>query len=767
MTLVPTREETPQVLRYAGMSGRRPASSSASTQSGMTAKDIFGMLRRHIWLIVISLIIFTGASVAGTAVWRYYRPSFDAMATIAVQPPRESFMDPTRNPLGNEQYIERLMMSQAQSIGSEKVYAEVANRIRGTQWFSERVAADVDVVFALSEEITVAPVPGTTFLKVSMRGTNKDDITQIVNTVVEVAIEETDVGQEEETLATIKELDRERDTLIRLRDANQERIQRLNSSGMGPTGAIEALSVLQAQAQVLISNLNEVGNDYISARQGLEMVTGRSDPELEEMPEVQFALQRSNAYLTLEQNVMQYEQQMAHISEKFAPNHPTYRRVKSLLDHARKQKEEKRKELIEREIDALKDIRQGAVAALQQQYLQIQNQLEEVRKQLKTHEELQASLEAAERQVGMAEDKLENIETKLLDLRLLMRRERILVQHRAATLPKEIAFPTYTIMVPLGVFLGLMFGLGLTFLLELTDTSIKAPSDVARKVELPMLGMIPHLDDVEEDIPDLRLAFMTNPDTIVSEAFRQIRTTLMFSGPIDQRRSLLVTSPMPEDGRTSVSLNVGHAMANGGRSVLVIDANFRQPVIRKLFPMCPDGGLSSCLSEQANWQDLTYEVEPNLHVMAAGPVPPNPAELLGSDKMRQLLTEFQGQFDQIIFDGAPCLVVSDSAVLSTVVDGVVLTVRAGVSTYGIVQRTRDMLSKLGTHIFGVVLNGVRVTAGGYLRKNYETFYEYRESAPQLASAPVAAPAAAPPAEDNDRDDLADLADLADDVNDFD
>jgi capsular exopolysaccharide synthesis family protein len=248
---------------------------------------------------------------------------------------------------------------------------------------------------------------------------------------------------------------------------------------------------------------------------------------------------------------------------------------------------------------------------------------------------------------------------------------------------------------------------------------------------------------------------MTNPDTIVSEAFRQIRTTLMFSGPVEQRRSMLVTSPMPEDGRTSVSLNLGHAIAHGGRSVLVIDANFRQPVIRKLFPMCPDGGLSSCLSDATDWRELTHEVEPNLHVMAAGPIPPNPAELLGSDKMRQLLTEFQGEFDQIIFDGAPCLVVSDSAVLSTVVDGVVLTVRASVSTYGIVQRTRDMLNKLGSHIFGVVLNGVRVTAGGYLRKNYETFYEYRESSHQLASAPVAAPSHEPDEE------LADLADFSD------
>jgi capsular exopolysaccharide synthesis family protein len=302
-----------------------------------------------------------------------------------------------------------------------------------------------------------------------------------------------------------------------------------------------------------------------------------------------------------------------------------------------------------------------------------------------------------------------------------------------AVKPREPSNPRWWINIPLGLLLGLVVGFGLTFLLELMDTSIKSPTDVSRRVDLPMLGMVPHLDDLEEEIADLRLAFMTNPNSLIGESFRQIRTTLQFSAPAAQLRSLLVTSALPGDGRSTVSLNLAAATAHSGRKVLVVDANFRQPMIRGLFPQAPESGLSNALVGQTHWKDSVREVHPNLFVLSCGPLPPNPSELLGSDAMRALLSELIAEYDQVVFDGAPCVLVTDPAVLSTLVDGVVLVVRASANTYGVVQRARDLLGRVGARMFGVVLNGIRVTAGGYLRKNYRTFYEYHaqsQTAPQ-------------------------------------
>ena len=117
-------------------------------------------------------------------------------------------------------------------------------------------------------------------------------------------------------------------------------------------------------------------------------------------------------------------------------------------------------------------------------------------------------------------------------------------------------------------------------------------------------------------------------------------------------------------------------------------------------------------------------------MLPAGPLPPNPAELLGSDTMRLLVSEMVAQYDQVIIDGPPCLLVTDAAVMSSIADGTVLVVRATSNTFGVVQRSRDILNRVNARILGVVLNGIRVTAGGYLRKNYRTFYEYHE--PQLS-----------------------------------
>jgi capsular exopolysaccharide synthesis family protein len=293
-------------------------------------------------------------------------------------------------------------------------------------------------------------------------------------------------------------------------------------------------------------------------------------------------------------------------------------------------------------------------------------------------------------------------------------------------------------------------GFGLAFLLEFIDTSVKNPSDITRRVDLPMLGMVPHAADLEEEIQDLRLAFMTNPGSVIGESFRQIRTCLQFSAPASQLRSLLITSGLPGDGRGTVTMNLAAALAHSGKKVLVVDANFRQPCIRRLFPECPEAGLSNALVGQAIWRALTLEIEPNLSVMSSGPLPPNPAELLGSEPMRNVLAEMMAQYDHVLFDGAPALLVSDPGVLSTIVDGVIIVVRAGSNTFGVVQRTKEVFNRIGAHLLGVVLNGVRVTAGGYLRKSYRTYYEYhelREKVPSRAAAEITRPAPpAPPAE---------------------
>jgi capsular exopolysaccharide synthesis family protein len=355
-----------------------------------------------------------------------------------------------------------------------------------------------------------------------------------------------------------------------------------------------------------------------------------------------------------------------------------------------------------------------------EKYRQLNSDLRSARQKIENLEAIQAEADALE-------ENIERIEQRLVELRVAESGARPMQLVQPATEPEQPSMPKWQIMIPLGVVLGLVVGVGLAVLLEFVDTSVQSPADISARIDLPMLGMVPHSDDIDEDLGDLRCAMLKSKGGLMAESFREIRTNLQFSGPIEQHRSLLVTSASPGDGRTTVATNLACTMSQSGRKVLLVDANFRQPAIGSLFPQAPEGGLSSALVGQGDWHEQVTEVEPNLSVMGAGPLPPNPADLLGSNEMKRIADEMAGEYDQVIFDGAPCLVVTDPVVMSSQVAGVLLVVRAGSNTHGIVTRVRNSLQRVGAHITGAVLNGVRATSGGYLRKNYETFYEYHEN----------------------------------------
>jgi capsular exopolysaccharide synthesis family protein len=719
-----------------------PSPAPGASGGGFTVKDFLRVLRRRKWMILLTILLFTGAAVGGTFLWLKVAPRFTAVAYLSVTPPKSSFMTGGDIFL-NRDIMDRQLQDYAQTVSSPAVLGEALahDDVRKTDWFGKVSVEKTDLVRELQEEIRVGPVPNTSMIRVSMTGPSGRDVTNIVNVIVNAAVEKSRNTTESRRDDDIRKLQQGRGQIETTREENQKKIDSLRSRGVGAE-TVKEENVLKYTAQALTQERIRVLSAYVQAVKMWEVISSQTDEELQDFPEVRRIMQFDPILHNLELQVMQLEAELEHLRTKYGDEYQRTRDMKGRVEMVRQQMENKKKEVADRAIADLKMGRESMLQSTKAEYLTVEEKVKDTEAKLQALEEMNSRLDAAIKEVDKADTQILEIDRRLVDLQLLKWGEAPMLLKQPAELPTEPSWPTFTVMAPLGVFLGVLFGLGLAFLLEFMDTSIKAPSDVTRRVELPMLGMVPHLDDIEEEIADLRLAFLTHPNTLVDEAFRQLRTTLMFSGPAEQRRSIVVTSPMPEDGRTAVTLNLAHAMARGGNRVLVVDANFRQPAIHSLFPMCPEDGLSTVLVGQGDWRGLTYEVEPGLHVMAAGPLPPNPAELLGSERMRTVIGRFQEDFDQVIIDSSPCLVVSDASVISTMVDGVVLAVRAGVNTYGIVQRARDMLSRLGAHIFGVVLNGVRITAGGYLRKNYETFYEYRQARQLPADVPAHAAAAA-------------------------
>jgi capsular exopolysaccharide synthesis family protein len=222
----------------------------------------------------------------------------------------------------------------------------------------------------------------------------------------------------------------------------------------------------------------------------------------------------------------------------------------------------------------------------------------------------------------------------------------------------------------------------------------------------------------------------------IAESYRHLRTSLLLSSAGQPPKTILVTSSQPSEGKTTTAVNTAFMLAQTGAEVLIIDCDLRRPRLHSHFNVSNGGGLTNLLSGDPNVDQYlqTYERQPNLKVLTSGPVPPNPAELLGSDEMRRLLAQLSTRFAHIIVDSPPTISFTDASILSTMVDGVVLVVHGGRSSRAVVRRAKQQLIDVGAHIFGVVLNNVK------LDKQHDYYYvgyysNYYYSNPNEGDAP--------------------------------
>jgi capsular exopolysaccharide synthesis family protein len=312
-----------------------------------------------------------------------------------------------------------------------------------------------------------------------------------------------------------------------------------------------------------------------------------------------------------------------------------------------------------------------------------------------------------------------------------------------ALVPKTPVGPKRTANTLIALVLSLGAGIGLVFFLEYLDNTIKSVEDVSRYMQLPALGVIPAIASnpprqllgkkkpagsltgaKANTIPGTAIASrLQNVEghSSAAEAYRALRTSVLLSAAGSPPKTLLVTSGQPGEGKTTTVVNTAMSLAQLGAEVLIIDADLRKPSVHKVFGLDPTQGLSTYLSRNANLDSLIQKPAlPHLSVMTSGPIPPNPAELISSEKMKAMLRMLSERYDHILIDSPPLINVTDPVILSTEVDGVVLVVSWGKSTRDIARRVRSELTSVGAKIFGVVLNNVN-----FRHEGYDDYYYYR------------------------------------------
>ncbi len=288
------------------------------------------------------------------------------------------------------------------------------------------------------------------------------------------------------------------------------------------------------------------------------------------------------------------------------------------------------------------------------------------------------------------------------------------------------------------VLLGLIGGVGLAFLLEYLDTTITTREQIEEHLGLPFLGIIPELGPSTAQ-GRRELLVHSAPRSPAAECVRSIRTNLLFMSPEKPLRTILVTSSGPGEGKTTTAAALAEAMADGGSRVLLLDADMRRPRMHEVFGLSKGSGLSSLIVGEGKLGELVRTSEvPNLSVLPCGPVPPNPAELLHTAAFAALLHEAMERFDRVIIDSPPAGVVSDAIVISTQVDGVLMVLKAGLTSRDAAARTTRALAAVNARVFGAVLNELDLEDqryGGYYQ--YYRYGYYGSQAKEKTSAEVA------------------------------
>jgi capsular exopolysaccharide synthesis family protein len=429
----------------------------------------------------------------------------------------------------------------------------------------------------------------------------------------------------------------------------------------------------------------------------------------------------------LKQNYIQLETQYTKLSETFKPHHPEIIRLKNQMETVEKSLNLETAKIIagmknEYESSLRKEsLIRNAFAEQKHQAMAMQQksiQYNILKREAETNKELYKNLLQRVKELGISAG-FHGSNIQIVDY---------------SEKPKGPYKPYHQRKVLLAAVIGLFLGIGFTFLLEYFDNTVKTPEEVDQRFQLPFLGSVPEIScEKRNQLSDRRsssrpflpveLVMCNQPRSILAEAYRNIRTSLLLSFSERPPQRILVTSPSPLQGKTTTLINTAISLSQTGARVLIIDGDMRKPRIHKVFGDRNRLGLSDCLSGGAELTSVIRKSEiKNIYYIPAGPIPPNPSELLGSALFREMMQVLSQRFDHILIDAPPVLGFADSIVLSSAVDGVILVILFGKTQKMVLQRAKDGLLNANAKILGVVINRVNMDLNGY--KDYYGPYHY-------------------------------------------
>jgi tyrosine-protein kinase Etk/Wzc len=676
-------------------------------------------------------------------------PVYEAQTTIIFEQSREPLPSfDISEAFSRKSYI----VNQIEEIKSRSLAEEVVRLLdpeysllllRGRDRSLSQERKDYRLTQIIKKSITAEPIRDSDVILVKVQGPTPEAASNIANLVAEVIKERSASVKREQASSTRKFIEAQLPSVEATLNTAEEAIKNFKSQNQ--------VVSLSDEGKEILSRATEADKQMIAASTERQSIEGRLTAIYDQLKS-QGALTENSLPLSagsmadsLRSSLVNLQMEIIKLQVKgYAPDHPQIRNLNAQIANVKS-----------RLLEELQKITQKNRLSPMPQIQSLLDQIPPLEIQRATMSARETALKTILSQYDFGLSKLPNKELQLA--RLLRAKEvgesvyrLLLMKHEEAKIteagkignvrvidpaqpPQFPIKPRKVLNFAIGLVVGLTLGVGLSFFLDSLDNSVKTVEDIEHNFELPVLGLIPAIHSEGgkngrknggDEVARISATLVTKytPRSHVSEAYRSLRTNIQFSRIDDPLKTVVISSAAPSEGKSTSAANIAITTALSGIRTLLVDADLRRPVIHSLFGLEREPGLSNLLAERLALEKV---IKPsgieNLSILTCGAIPPNPSELLGSQRMRDLIKLLSQQYDLVLFDSPPVITVTDTAVLSPQVDGLVLVVKSHATDKRALLRAKTILTNLKANILGVVLNKIELSG---LAGSYDYYYHY-------------------------------------------
>lgn len=732
----------------------RPIFPQASAQSSPAASryvqtiDPIKLFRKYFWVLIIAGIVGVAVGIGSYLALRKFLPQYESTVYFKVYPPTTNPTVIDSGEATSERALERFMATQAQTMVTDKVLNRAVRypgyESQAPDWI-EQFKGDggaidyTEAVRELQKTASARPIPKQDFIVLTVSYEKAADATFVAQQITKAYM--TEIGSETNILRDErrKSMNQSIENLTNQIEDQERSLNRiitendLESLEAKSSEAAAALNISIQNRNMIRDNITSYQNQQEEYQRILSAPGGVIYPE-----DIRAAAEQNPRVMNMLQQVQNLQASDRSLEKQgLGINHPSRVVIQAQVDGSLEELEVTREEIMASQFSAMMDGLRRGLSQYRAMEDRVLAEIDENKARLNDLNKLEQQIGEHERKIENLSERRDEIQAALDELNAIDRLEtsdRVMV-FQSAKLPDRMSFPKPLVIIPAGTLLFCALVAGLIVLREVLDQRVKGPADVAMIPRTPVLGMIPDASDDPSRPERPETAFHDRPMGIMAESFRQIRVSMVKKMQQAGHRSVLVVPATPESGATSIVVNLSEACARADLKTLVVDANLRRPRIHGLFNLEPSPGLMDILAGTTSIEDAICTTDnDNLDVLTVGSAEHRMFERIVTDPMSELIAKLEARYDLVILDTAPAIVAGDAVGLAQRCGSTILVARAMTEKRGTIARLKNELTDTRAEFLGVVVNGVRPSAGGYMRRNFREAHNYQQHGARTAEA---------------------------------